>query len=501
LEDKFLTGRLEKKLTKEALEFLVLDDIEWDSKIIEEDITGNEAHTLMLWKTGIISKQEAKKILGALEKVRDLHREGKFKLKPEFEDVHLNVEKFVIDEVGMEIGGKLHTGRSRNDQIILDLRLRLRKEINEILVLLAKVIRTFLSLAEEHLETVMPGYTHLQHAQPITLAHWFTAYVEMFLRDFERIEKTYQFVNLNPLGACALAGTSWPISREETANLLGFDGIQENSLDVVTSRGEELAELLANLSILMVHLSRLSEDLILWTTYEFGMVTFDDSYAMTSSIMPQKKNPDVVELLRGKTSMVISQLLLSLCLMKGLPSGYLKDLQETKPAVFKVTETVKRSLQVVNGLVSTLKINKQRMFELAVCNFSTATDLADFLTRKTGIPFRVSHSIVGTLVRNAFKERKKATEVNIEDLKKASKEVIGKEISVSEEELKKVLNQTTSIKLKKSLGSPNPSEVSKIIEKNRKKIEEKEKNLQARINKLLKAEEKLQSIIKEVLKS
>ena len=335
-------------------------------KLGEVNCVFDEAHSLPRYASNLFSDElSATSVRRALKEAENLWLEGKFKLKPEFEDVHLNIENFVVEKTGIEVGGKLHTGRSRNEQIILDLRLYLRKEINEIVKLTLNLTETFLNLAKKHLETVMPGYTHLQHAQPITFAHWLTAYTQMFLRDIERLEKTYQFINLCPIGASALAGTSWPIKRKEIAKLLGFDGFQENSLDVVTSRGEDLAEFFANLSILMVHLSRLMGDLMIWSTYEFRMVEFDDSYAMASSIMPQKKNPDIAELIRGKTSFTISQLQHTLYLMKGLPSGYFKDLQETKLAVFKLTETIKQSLKIVKGVISTLKIDRDTAWKEA----------------------------------------------------------------------------------------------------------------------------------------
>lgn len=499
-EEQFLAGRIEKKLSKKAQEFLVKEDIEWDSRLIGEEILGSKAHTVMLWKTGIISRDEAKKILEALEKAKALWLDGKFKLKPEFEDVHLNIENFVIGEAGVEVGGKLHTARSRNEQIILDLRLYLRKEVNSIAEKLIKLIKTFLGLAEKHVETVMPGYTHLQHAQPITFAHWLLAYTEMFFRDLERLEKAYSLINLNPLGAGAIAGTSWPINRKLTTNLLGFDDIQKNSLDVVSSRGEDLAELLFSFSVLMVHLSRLATDLMVWSTYEFRMVEFDDSYAMASSIMPQKKNPDVSELLRGKASTVTCQLLNTLELLRGLPSGYNKDPQESKPYAFKAVENVKLSLEVVDGLISTLKVNRQRMFELANLNFSTATDLADLIVKKTGIPFRVSYQIVGKLVKNVLGKGGKTTDVKVEDLKKASLEVLGKEIVIPEKELKKVLNPLTSIKMKRSEGSPNPKQTLKTIKENLERVRVEEKKLKLRMEKIRMAEEKLQLMVEEILK-
>lgn len=496
---KLSVGRFEKSLTKEALKFLVEEDIEWDSKLVEEDISGSEAHSIMLWHAGIIEREELKKILKSLEKIKKRYRCGEFKLNIELEDVHLNIEHFLIREVGMEIGGKLHTGRSRNDQILLDLRLRLRKEIVEISLELIKMIGMFLDLAKKHMLTVMPGYTHLQHAQPTTLAHWLVAYSSMFMRDLNRLENCFKLANQSPLGACALTGTSWPINREETAQLLGFDSVQENSMDVITSRGEDLFDLLSALSIVAIHLSRISEDLIIWSTYEFGIIELDDTYCTGSSIMPQKKNPDVAELIRSKASYLISQLLLSLSLMKSLPSGYFKDLQETKQSIFKATETIKKLLTITGGIVSTMKVNRERMLELSAGNFSTATDVADLLAQKMKVPFRLSHEIVGRMVKDALKTGKKPSQIVLQDLKKAASTTLVGEITVSNKELSQALNPVQSVQSKRSLGSPNPKEVSRMIReykvkvndalqvalKRKKKIENSEKNLQVLVNKII----------------
>ncbi|MGP3667838.1 MAG: argininosuccinate lyase [Candidatus Bathyarchaeota archaeon] len=499
MKNWLLAGRVGKKLSKEALDFLVSDDVECDKFIVEEDITGNEAHVLMLLDKKIISKDEAKKILQALEEARKLYREGKFTLKPELEDVHLNIEQFVVDKVGVEVGGKMHTGRSRNDQIMLDLRLYLRKKVNNILGLLLKLIRILLDKAEKNSKTVLPAYTHLQHAQPTTLAHWLHGYGEALFRDYERIRDAYtRLLNLNPLGACAIAGTSWPIDRVKTSNLLGFKDVQENSFDVISSRGEDAAELLFSLTLTLIHLSRLSSDIILWTTYEFRFAEIDDSYAMVSSVMPQKKNPDVAELIRGKTASAISQLTCVLELMRGLPSGYFKDLQESKISTLKVVDDSLKILRVMVGFISTLKFNKSRMLELTKENFSTAVDLADMIAKKTGLPFRLAYRVVGVLVKNSLKEGKKPQNVTIEDLNKASIKVLGKKLNMDEKELKKVLDPLESIKLKTSLGSPNPREVLRMIRKSRVRLRIEEKNLKEEVKRLNVVEEELQKLVSKV---
>jgi argininosuccinate lyase len=496
---KLLASRFDKGLAREARDFLILEDIEYDKEIIEEDVIGNEVHAIMLWKSKIITKDELKKLLVALEKIKKLHEKNKFKLDPNLEDVHLNIENFVIKEAGLDVGGKLHTGRSRNDQIILDTRLYLRKKINEIIELLLKLEKTILNLSEKHVYTIMPGYTHLQHAQPITFAHWLQGYFEMFYRDIERLEETYKRINLNPLGAGALAGTSWPIDRKFTTSLLGFDEIQANSLDVVSSRGEEAFEVISNLSIIMTHLSRLSQDLILWTTYEFGMIELDDAYTTGSSIMPQKKNPDTAELIRAKASNIHSNLFLVLSILKNLPSGYSKDTQETKHALIDSIKTVKTILPVMIGMLSTLKVNKERMAELVKANYSTATDLADLIVKKTGLSFREAHQIVGNLVKESLKKGKKITEITSEDLSSAAKMITGKDITITNDEIKRAVDPMESVKARMTVGSPNPEEVKRTIQRYQAKLDKKTQLLKSRIQKLNDALAKLNETVKELI--
>jgi len=493
---RLLKGRLDKKPAEEALAFLVAEDLECDRRLVEEDILCNEAHALMLWKRKIIPHTTLKEILKALEKARGLHRKGEFKLEPQLEDVHLNLEKFVIRETGMDVGGWLHTGRSRNDQIATDMRLYLRREINEVSTLLVGFVETILSSAGKHLSTVMPGYTHLQTAQPITYAHWLASFAEMFLRDLERLEEVYRRINICPLGAGALAGTSWPIDREMTARLLGFDGVHVNSLDAVTFRGEEAADLLAALSILMTHLSRLAGDIVLWSSYEFRMVVLDEAYATGSSIMPQKKNPDVAELIRAKASTVHAQLQSVLSLVKALPSGYFKDLQETKPAVMSALSTVKRALSVMRGMLSTLEVDEGRMLELAASNYSTATDLADMLVREKGLPFRLAHQIVGAVIKEAVKEGVAMGGLRVEDIASKAKMITGKELVITQDDLRKITHPLQSVEAKRSAGSPNPRETGKALKRLRAKLGEKRRNLGERAAREKKAVEALDAMVR-----
>ncbi|MFH1328201.1 MAG: argininosuccinate lyase [Candidatus Bathyarchaeota archaeon] len=500
MDRKLLKGRLERRLTKDASDLLITEDIELDTKLIEEDVKASEAHAFMLFRQGIVSKEELKKIIRALEKIRSLHKIGKFKLDPELEDVHLNIESFVIKEAGMQTGGKLHTGRSRNEQVIVDIRLYLRKEINETSKLVITLVESILNQAEKHLLTIMPGYTHQQPAQPITYAHWLTAHAEALMRDLDRLQNVFIRFNLNPLGACALAGTSWPIDRRITEGLLGFEGIQTNSLDVVSSRGEETAEFLSFASILMIHLSRVAADLILWCTHEFGMIELNDAFTTGSSIMPQKKNPDVAEMIRGKTATIQSKLFLVLSLLKNLPSGYLKDTQETKSALLTSAATLKTVLVATTGMLSTLKVNKKRMLTLARTNNSTATDLADLIARKTSIPFRMSHQIVGTLVRNMTEKRLNITDLKSKDLETVAKVITGKKILITDREIRKAVDPIENINAKKSEGSPNPQEVKRTITDLRRRLAERSKLLAARIKKLENVDRKLQSTITEIIK-
>ncbi|MFO7546285.1 MAG: argininosuccinate lyase [Trueperaceae bacterium] len=370
-----------------------------DQAMAEEDLLGSLAHARMLTERGILTPDEGAAIDRGLQELLAQVRAGEVAWREEFEDVHMNLEKLLTERIG-PVGGKLHTARSRNDQVATDLRLHLRKRGRRIVDLLTQVRGVLVDLAERHLDVVMPGYTHLQVAQPVRLAHHLLAYQEMFARDAGRLEDALARADVSPLGAGALAGTGFPIDRHRSAELLGFAGVAANSLDAVSDRDFAL-ETLSALAILMMHLSRLSEELILWSSQEFGFVTLPDAYTTGSSIMPQKKNPDVCELVRGKTGRVYGALMGLLTVMKGLPLAYNKDMQEDKEGLFDALDTAEDSLRLYAGMLPRIEVHPARMRDAAGRAYSNATDLADYLAKK-GVPFRDAHHVVGRLVARAL---------------------------------------------------------------------------------------------------
>jgi len=371
-------GRFKKELDTRTNDFN--SSISFDKKMYNEDILGSVAHVKMLAKQNIISKEEAQLIAEELLKILNDISVETLEIDYTAEDIHMFVESELTKRIG-NVGKKLHTARSRNDQVALDLRMYLKKEITEIIDLLKELINLFVEKAELNLETVMPGYTHLQRAQPITFAHYLMAYVEMFLRDIERLNETYKRTNILPLGNCALAGTTHDIDRNYVKELLGFENITMNSLDGVSDR-DFVIELASNISIIMMHLSRFSEEIILWCSWEFKFIELDDAFATGSSIMPQKKNPDISELIRGKTGRTYGNLITLLTVMKGLPLAYNKDMQEDKEAIFDSIDTLKMCLQTLLPMVETFKVNKENMKKAALKGFINATDCADYLVKK-----------------------------------------------------------------------------------------------------------------------
>ncbi len=387
--------------------------IGFDIALIEYDITGSQAHAQMLGHTGIIAPQEAEAIVQGLEQIRQEHRQGQFQPGVEAEDVHFAVERRLTELIG-DMGKKLHTGRSRNDQVGTDIRLYLRDQIDRIQAELRQFQSVLVNLAEAHVETLIPGYTHLQRAQPLSLAHHLLAYVEMTQRDWERLRDVRRRVNLSPLGCGALAGTPFPIDRHYSADLLGFEGLYGNSLDGVSDRDFAI-EFMGAASLIMVHLSRLSEEVILWASEEFGFITLKDTCATGSSIMPQKKNPDVPELVRGKTGRVFGHLQALLVVMKGLPLAYNKDLQEDKEAIFDGVNTVTACLQAMTILLEEgLEFRPARLNSAVAEDFSNATDVADYLAAK-GVPFREAYNIVGTVVKVCLAQGKLLKDLTLEE--------------------------------------------------------------------------------------
>ena len=416
------SGRFKEKTEKAVEDFT--SSVSFDKRLWKYDIEGSIAHAKMLKKQKIISQKDAGLILRSLNKIKQRIEKGQFKFSDTLEDVHMNIEHALIKELGNR-GGKLHTARSRNDQIALDLRLFLREEIKEILGLVKNFQHVLVALAEKHINTAMPGYTHLQKAQPVLLAHHFLAYFEMLERDGERLKDCLKRVNVLPLGSAALAGTALPIDRHYVARLLRFPAVSENSIDAVSDR-DFVIEFLSASSILMVHLSRLAEELVLWSSEEFGFVELPEAYSTGSSIMPQKKNPDVPELIRGKTGRVFGNLFSLLVVLKGLALAYNRDLQEDKEPLFDTVDTVKACLSVLTGMMSKIRFNKKIMSKAAESGFLTATDIAEYLARK-GLPFRTAHKITGKIVRYCLDKKKTLMDLTLQEFKKFS-DLIGKDV-------------------------------------------------------------------------
>jgi argininosuccinate lyase len=391
--------------------------ISFDRRLYAYDIKGSIAHCQMLAKCKIISQAESKKIVGGLKRVLKEFESGKFQCDDRLEDIHMNIESRLTELVGA-VGGKLHTARSRNDQVCLDIRLYLRAEVAEIVQGITLLAKTLLKLARKHTDTIIPGYTHMQQAQPILLAHHLLAHIEMLVRDRERMEDAWKRINIMPLGAAALSGTGFPIDRKYTAKLLNFPEVSHNSIDSVSDRDFAI-EFCSASGILMMHLSRFCEEVVLWSSCEFDWLELSDAYTTGSSIMPQKKNPDAAELIRGKSGRVYGNLVSMLTLMKSLPLAYNKDLQEDKEPIFDTVDTVKVSLAVFEGMMKTAEFKKIPMDRVDISGFLTATDMADYLAAK-GVPFRLAHEITGQTVAYCIASGKTLQDVTLKELKKIS---------------------------------------------------------------------------------
>lgn len=415
---KLWGGRFEKGTDKSVDDFN--SSIRFDSRMYRQDIQGSIAHAGMLGKCGIITTDDATLIQDSLKKLLEDIEAGLVEFETDAEDIHMNMEKLLIARIG-DVGKRLHTGRSRNDQVALDIRMYLKDEIVTIQSMVTDLICILLHKAEGNLDTIMPGYTHLQRAQPITFAHHLMAYVQMLKRDLERLEDCFGRTNVMPLGSGALAGTTYPLDRKMVAEELGFHSITQNSLDGVSDRDFAM-ELASVLSIIMVHLSRFSEEIILWSSHEFAFVELDDAYSTGSSIMPQKKNPDVAELVRGKSGRVFGSLQTLLTVMKGLPLAYNKDMQEDKEAIFDAVDTVKMCLPVFTRMVDTMKVRSRNMYRAAQGGFTNATDIADYLVKK-GEPFRNAHAIIGRMVLYCIEKGKAIDELSMEEFKEFSDKI------------------------------------------------------------------------------
>ncbi|MBR2950529.1 MAG: argininosuccinate lyase [Lachnospiraceae bacterium] len=426
--------------------------ISFDQKFINQDIEGSIAHVKMLAKQGILTEEEKNAIIEGLNGILADVESGALPISDKYEDVHSFVEAVLIDRIG-EAGKKMHTGRSRNDQVAVDMRLYVRQEVTAVDELLKELLQTLIRIMEENLDTYMPGFTHLQKAQPITLAHHMGAYFEMFKRDRLRMKDIYARMNYCPLGSGALAGTTYPLDREYTASLLGFDGPTLNSMDSVADR-DYVIEFLSALSTIMMHLSRFSEEVIIWNSNEYRFVEIDDAYSTGSSIMPQKKNPDIAELVRGKTGRVYAALVSILTTMKGIPLAYNKDMQEDKELTFDAIDTVKGCLALFDGMLKTMKFNGEVMAESAMKGFTNATDAADYLVNK-GVAFRDAHGIIGRLVLYCIERDKSIEELTLAQLKEIS--------PVFEEDLYDAVSLKTCVQKRLTIGAPGHEAMEQVI--------------------------------------
>lgn len=443
-------GRFTKETDKLVYNFNA--SISFDQKFYAQDIRGSIAHVTMLQKQGILTKEEKESIIEGLKGIQADVENGTLEITDEYEDIHSFVEANLIDRIG-DAGKKLHTGRSRNDQVALDMRLYTRDEIEALDTLLKELLEVLLKLMKEHIETYMPGFTHLQKAQPVTLAHHLGAYFEMFKRDRLRMKDIRKRMNYCPLGAGALAGTTYPLDREYTAELLGFDGPTLNSMDSVSDR-DYLIEMLSAMSTVMMHLSRFCEEVIIWNSNEYQFVEIDDAYSTGSSIMPQKKNPDIAELVRGKTGRVYGALMSLLTTMKGIPLAYNKDMQEDKELVFDAIDTTKGCLALFTGMLRTMRFRKQRMEDSAKNGFTNATDAADYLVNH-GVPFRDAHGIVGQLVLYCIDKNIALDDMSLEEYKAIS--------PVFEEDIYEAISMKTCVEMRNTIGAPGKSAMKQAI--------------------------------------
>lgn len=429
--------------------------ITFDKRFLEVDVKGSKAHAEMLAKQGIITMQEKEDIVKGLDSILEDVKSGKLEITTKYEDIHSFLEANLIERIG-DAGKKVHTGRSRNDQVALDMRLYARDEVEHVTGLLTDILKVLNGIMGENLETYMPGFTHLQKAQPVTLAHHFGAYFEMFKRDLLRMKDIYKRMNYCPLGAGALAGTTYPLDRKYTAQLLGFEGPTLNSMDSVADR-DYLIEFMSALSTVMMHLSRFSEEIIIWNSNEYRFVTIDDAYSTGSSIMPQKKNPDIAELVRGKTGRVYGDLMTLLTTMKGIPLAYNKDMQEDKEAFFDAVDNTSNCLILFTQMLSTLQFNKDNMKRSAMLGFTNATDAADYLVKK-GMPFRDAHSVIGRLVLYCIDKNCAIDDLGVEELKSFSE--------LFDNDIYEEISLETCVNKRLTIGAPSLERMSEIVKLN-----------------------------------
>ncbi|MGQ9513768.1 MAG: argininosuccinate lyase [Thermoproteota archaeon] len=485
-------SRLKRGLTGASASFI--SSLSEDRRILDFDIMGTMAHDIMLYEHGMMGIEDLRAILSSLQAIKE---KGEL-VNGDFEDVHEFLEAKVIEAVGPERGGKMHTARSRNDQVVLAVRMRIRDDILRLCKEVLEMMEVLHQLAKRYAAQMMPLYTHTQGAQVGTFGHYLMSYIDALSRDFDRLMKAYSTVNLNPLGACAIGGTSFPIDRRRTSILLGFEGIIENSIDAVSSR-DFVVEVISAISILMSHLSRISEDLIIWSTSEFNYIEIADEYASPSSIMPQKKNPCVLELIRAKTGRVYGSLLHSLTLVKGLPTGYNRDLQETKPPLWSSFDTTESSLEVLKGIFLTLKVNSRRMEEASRRWFMTAVDLAEEIVQRYGLSFRQAHKLVGAIVERCFDTKREPSELGSEEIRRIAISSIGKEVNLSRAFIRMAMDPHRCLQRRRSIGSPNPREIRRMLRSRKHKIDRMRAELNARVSALARSEKNLLLTVKKYM--
>jgi argininosuccinate lyase len=489
-EDILRRGRLAAEASKETSEFH--SSVAADTWILPYDVLVDRAHTAMLAKQGIIGKKDAAAILKALDSIGEMSVE-EIDI-PAFEDVHMAIESRLIKMAGENVGGRMHSGRSRNDEVITCVRMATRDGLLSLMADLLHLRQAVLALAAENTDTVMPGFTHLQHAQPTTLAHHMLAHASALDRDFERLLDAYKYVNINPLGSAAFASTGFPLDREYTTRLLGFDRPMSNSMDGVSSRDFILSTISA-IAITEMDLSRMADELVLWSTSEFNFIELSDAYSSTSSIMPQKKNPDILEIIRGRSGTVLGHMVAAFTIVKGLPYSYNNDLQEVTPQLMRSLEICEGSLRIMAGAAGTLKVNKGEMARKSAMGFTTATEIADTIVRATGLPFRTAHGIVGRLARGSGNP-------TLEDADKASTDMIGKKLSemgLTEKMLDEAKDPHKNVERRMVLGGPARDTVEKAIGSEKNKIESDQKALSALSDRQQKARKELDEAASRII--
>jgi argininosuccinate lyase len=486
---KLLRGGRLGAVRKDVTKFT--SSIESDKRLLKSVIRINQAHTTMLMEQEIIELTDGVKLLQALEKAETA------KLNLLLEDIHVSLEEKIIEKAGPEIGGNLHIGKSRNDQVSTAIRIELRQNLIHLMTSIIKLQEALIKLAEEHVETVVPGYTHLQTAQPVTFAHYLLSHVDSLQRDLDRLREAYKRVNLCPMGAGALATTSFPIKRERSADLLGFSGVLENSIDAVGSR-DFILETVAHLAIMAVGVSRLAEDLIVWNSFEFGIVELPDDFSSASSIMPQKKNPEVLEVVRARTSHILGNFITSATTLKALPSTYNLDFQEMTPVLWESLESITSSLDMLSKLMPQLKVTKN-VFNKPLLGFSTATELSNMLVRKHKVPFRTAHKIVGSLVKKLIENKLTLSDVTPKLLQKVAKTSCGLSLNVNVEDIRVSIDPLEFVKAHNASGGPSPKQVKKMLKTRKQWIALSKSSLSDEKFRLNKAENTLESLVKSYL--